>query len=40
MDDAALAEELKAKTIAGAGLDVFEGEPQLCKTLLDLNNVW
>jgi len=29
VDDAALVEALKAKRIAGAGIDVFEGEPKL-----------
>ncbi len=40
VNDKELAEELKLNTIAGAGLDVFEGEPQICKDLLDLKNVW
>jgi len=39
VDDVALAEALRARTIAAAGLDVFEGEPQLHAGLLDLPNV-
>jgi gluconate 2-dehydrogenase len=39
VDDAALAEALKAKRIAGAGLDVFEGEPALNPELVKLPNV-
>ena len=39
VDDVALAEALRARTIAAAGLDVFEGEPQLHPGLLDLPNV-
>lgn len=36
VDDAALVEALKAKKIAGAGLDVFEGEPKLHPGYLDI----
>ena len=39
VDDAALVEALKAKRIAGAGLDVFEGEPKLNPEYLKLSNV-
>ena len=39
VDDAALAKALRNKTIAAAGLDVFEGEPQLHPELLKASNV-
>jgi lactate dehydrogenase-like 2-hydroxyacid dehydrogenase len=39
VDDAALAEALRAKRIAAAGLDVFEGEPNLNPALLTVPNV-
>ncbi len=39
VDDAALVAALKAKRIAGAGLDVFEGEPKLNPEFLKLPNV-
>ncbi|MDQ3060868.1 MAG: D-glycerate dehydrogenase [Pseudomonadota bacterium] len=39
VDDAALAEALRNKTIAAAGLDVFEGEPQVYPDLLTVPNV-
>jgi len=39
VDEAALVEALKNKTIAGAGLDVFEFEPKLAKGLVKLDNV-
>ncbi|WP_042299880.1 2-hydroxyacid dehydrogenase [Paraburkholderia kururiensis] len=39
VDDAALAEALWAKRIAAAGLDVFEGEPNLNPALLTVPNV-
>lgn len=38
VDDAALAEALKQRRIAAAGLDVFEGEPQLHPVLLECEN--
>jgi gluconate 2-dehydrogenase len=38
VDDAALAEALRAGTIAAAGLDVFEGEPAIHPALLELPN--
>jgi glyoxylate/hydroxypyruvate/2-ketogluconate reductase len=39
VDDAALVDALKAKRIAGAGLDVFEGEPALNAEFAKLPNV-
>jgi len=39
VDDLALAQALKNKTIFAAGLDVFEGEPNVNPELLKLNNV-
>lgn len=39
VDDAALAKALREKRIAGAALDVFEGEPQVHPELLALSNV-
>ena len=39
VDDAALAEALRNKTIAAAGLDVFEGEPKVHPDLLTVPNV-
>jgi glyoxylate/hydroxypyruvate/2-ketogluconate reductase len=39
VDDAALALALKEKRIAAAGLDVYEGEPQLHPDLLTVPNV-
>jgi len=39
VDESALAEALKAKQIAGAGLDVFEKEPTVTPALLGLDNV-
>jgi len=39
VDDAALAQALKAKRIAAAGLDVFEGEPKVHPDLLTVPNV-
>ncbi len=39
VDDAALVEALQARRIAGAGLDVFEGEPRLHPGLMALDNV-
>jgi gluconate 2-dehydrogenase len=39
VDDAALARALRERRIAGAALDVFEGEPQVHPDLLGLSNV-
>ncbi|WP_133949224.1 2-hydroxyacid dehydrogenase [Rhodanobacter sp. TND4FH1] len=39
VDDAALAVALREKRLAGAALDVFEGEPKLHPALLTLDNV-
>ena len=39
VDDAALAQALRAQTIAAAGLDVFEGEPAVHPDLLTVPNV-
>jgi glyoxylate reductase len=39
IDEAALARALKAKKIAGAGLDVFENEPRVARGLLTNRNV-
>lgn len=39
VDDAALVKALREKRIAGAGLDVFEGEPKLTPEYVKLSNV-
>jgi glyoxylate reductase len=39
VDEAALVRALKKKQIAGAGLDVFEHEPKVAKSLLRMPNV-
>jgi lactate dehydrogenase-like 2-hydroxyacid dehydrogenase len=39
VDEAALIEALAAGRIAGAGLDVYAGEPEVPRTLLELPNV-
>jgi glyoxylate/hydroxypyruvate/2-ketogluconate reductase len=39
VDDAALAQALRMRRIAAAGLDVFEGEPRVHPDLLTLSNV-
>ena len=39
VDDAALVAALREKRIAGAGIDVFEGEPRVHPGYLDLRNV-
>ncbi|MGH8796799.1 MAG: NAD(P)-dependent oxidoreductase, partial [Caldimonas sp.] len=38
-DDAALADALRSRRIAAAGLDVFEGEPSVHPGLLEVSNV-
>jgi lactate dehydrogenase-like 2-hydroxyacid dehydrogenase len=39
INEAALAEALRDKVIAGAGLDVYEEEPKIHPALLELDNV-
>lgn len=39
VDDRALVEALKNKTIAGAALDVYENEPELTEGMTDLDNL-
>ena len=39
VDESALIDALQNKRIAGAGLDVFENEPEISKELLELDNV-
>ena len=39
VDEAALVEALEARRIAGAGLDVFEQEPQVTQALVAMDNV-
>jgi gluconate 2-dehydrogenase len=39
VDDAALIQALRERRIAGAGLDVYEGEPALNRGFLELDNV-
>lgn len=39
VDEAALVDALQAKRIAGAGLDVFEKEPQVTQALVGMDNV-
>jgi glyoxylate reductase len=39
VDEAALAEAVRDGVIAGAGLDVYEREPEVCEALLALENV-
>jgi lactate dehydrogenase-like 2-hydroxyacid dehydrogenase len=38
VDETALVEALRSRTILGAGLDVYENEPTVPQTLLDLDN--
>jgi len=39
VDTAALADALRERRIAGAGLDVYEGEPEPPRALIDLDNI-
>jgi glyoxylate reductase len=39
VDEKALVEALRARTIAGAGLDVFEAEPRVSPELLTMDHV-
>ena len=39
VDEAALVEALKQRQIAGAGLDVYENEPQMADGLAECDNV-
>ena len=39
IDEAALAERLESGAIAGAGLDVYENEPEIHPKLIELDNV-
>ena len=39
IDEAALVQALRSGVIAGAGLDVFEAEPQATPALLEMENV-
>jgi glyoxylate reductase len=39
VDEAALVQALRERWIAGAGLDVYEHEPQLMPGLIELDNV-
>jgi lactate dehydrogenase-like 2-hydroxyacid dehydrogenase len=39
VDEAALAEALRDRVIAGAGLDVYEHEPHVPEAFMDLENV-
>lgn len=39
VDTSALVDALRSRSIAGAGLDVYEGEPRVPSELLDLENV-
>ncbi|HKQ79868.1 MAG TPA: D-glycerate dehydrogenase [Blastocatellia bacterium] len=39
VDETALAEALRQRRIAGAGLDVYEHEPEISAPLLEMNNV-
>lgn len=39
IDDVALVDALRTRRIAGAGLDVYEGEPEFHRGFLELDNV-
>ncbi len=39
IDEAALVDALRKGTIAGAGLDVYEGEPEVAPELIAMENV-